>query len=965
MPVCIPSGWRSPEGRSADLPAGFPFSSLVAPTLPGVTFPGPDALGRGVVIRADAVVPDGFADAPVVTIDSATLSDAVRVNALVDRLHRSWVHRERLVIRWAVPDDALSVDETIEDPPWGLDAGFLFPFERLRFLVFSNNYDGRNGDLRWWWAHKAERAVGASAGGVADLVLADGGAAWIDGGPRQPIDGIDALVVSGESIDLRLATPVPEPVPAPIDGLAADQLDAVNHLVGAARVIAPAGSGKTRTLAARLRHLVGVRGVEPQLVLAVAYNARAAEELRTRLDADRSMVRTIHSLGWAILNDAHPGLELIDEGEVRNVLGSLVSVPRRANADPLGPYVEALEQVRAGLIDPEDVEAERDDVPGFASVFDEYRNRLYRRGRVDHGEQIYGAIEALLRDPTLRARWQHRNRHLLVDEFQDLTPAYLLLIRLVASPQLQVFGVGDDDQVIYGYAGADPGFLIDFDRYFPGAGEHALEINYRCPPAIVDAATHVLGYNDRRIPKAIRAGNPGRDSVEALRVDRRDGASLAVAAADQIAEWLSQGVASSDIAVLTRVNSSLIPVKAALVERVIPSHDLLDAGSLQRTTLRALFAWLRIGLRPERVKRQDAMEVIRRPSRGLTTVARELLTKSYVDLDDLVALGARLDGKQAERWDRLADDLVSVAEVAARNDAAQMMRQLMDDIGLASSARNLDAGRSNASRSSHLDDLVAVRRATAFHGALDDFVPWLRSAVERPSAADGVVLSSVHRVKGMEWPRVIVFGADRGTMPHELAEDVEEERRVFHVAITRAIDEVLILADVDRPSRFLGELDGSAPKRTEPTRPRQERLPRRRRKQAAHIYVGDAVSVSGGYTGAVVAVNGDKVSVRLETGADLIVTVADILAVTESKAAAASGDADPGLVEALRMWRRQTSERLAVPAYVVMHDATMEAIAAAKPTTERQLINVPGIGPAKLDQYGDEILALVEAAAEE
>jgi DNA helicase-2/ATP-dependent DNA helicase PcrA len=928
-----------------------------------MTFPGPDTLGRGIVVRAGAPVPPGLDDAPVVTVDAATLEHPARVQGLVERLHRSWVHRERLVVAWDVPDDALAVDERFDDPPWHLDAGFLFPLERLRFLAFTNNYDARAGSPRWWWAYKAQRSIGATPGGAADVVLPDGTAAWIDGGPREPLPPLDVAVISGESVDVGGRGAVPPPAP-PVDGaLAPDQLDAVRHRVGPARVIAPAGSGKTRTLAARLRHLVDERGVEPGLVTAVAYNNRAAAELRDRLGVDRSVVRTIHSLGWAILNQARPGLELIDEAEVRNQLGRLVSVPRRANADPLGPYVEALEQVRAGLLDPEDVEAERDDIPGFASVFEDYRSRLYRRGRVDHGEQVYGAIEAVLRDPALRARWQQRTRHLLVDEFQDLTPAYLLLIRLVASPQLQVFGVGDDDQVIYGYAGADPAFLIDFERYFPGAGEHALEINYRCPPVIVAAAGHVLGYNSRRIEKEIRAGR-AEAAADALEVDLRDTADLAVAAADRISGWLESGVAPPDVAVLTRVNASLIPVKAALVERGIPTADLLDAGSLQRTTLRALFAWLAIGLRPERIRRRDALEAIRRPARGLTTVARELVTRSHFDLDELVALGARLDGKQAERWDQLADDLVAVAETAARNHAAALLDFLTDRVGLASSARNLDAGRSNASRSSHLDDLVAVRRAAALHDTLDDFVPWLRASIERTPAHRGVVLSSVHRVKGMEWSRVIVFGADRGTMPHDLADDVEEERRVFHVAITRAIDEVVVLADRDRPSRFLAELDGSAPKRTEPDPSRQERLPVRRRTRGPSVFVGDEVTVSGGYTGTVVAIDRDEVSVRLATGdADLIVPVADVLAVSDSSGPAAAGMPDPAVVDALRMWRRETSERLAVPAYVVMHDTTLEAIAAARPSTERQLINVPGIGPAKLEQYGDEILALVDSVA--
>ena len=545
-----------------------------------MAIPGPEQLGRGVVIRAGAPVPAPWADAARVTVDAANLADRSSRAELVDRLHRAWMGREALVIEWDVPDDALSAQEQLDVAPWTLDAGFLFPLERLRFLVFTNNYDARRGEPRWWWSYKAARQTDAVEDGPADVLLTDGTPAWIDGGPRQPLEHVAEPVVHGESIDAGFLTPVPPMKPPGDHALAEDQLDAVRHATGPARVIAPAGSGKTRTLAARLRHLVTDRQIEPFSITAVAYNTRAADELRQRLGADRATVRTIHSLGWAILNDAHPGLGLVDEPEVRNMLNRLVSVPKRANTDPIGPYLEALDQVRAGLRDPEAVESERDDVTGFSFMFEDYRKALYSRNRVDHGEQVYGAIEALLRDPELRNRWQMRCRHMLVDEFQDLTPAYLLLIRLVASPQLQVFGVGDDDQVIYGYAGADPAFLIDYDDYFPGASLHALETNYRCPPAVVEGAIHLLGYNHRRIDKTIKAG-AAHAMDRALDVRKLDGASLATSAADQIQAWIDGGVAPTDIAVLTRVNSALIPIKAALVERELPTFDLLTDAVAQ------------------------------------------------------------------------------------------------------------------------------------------------------------------------------------------------------------------------------------------------------------------------------------------------------------------------------------------------------------------------------------------------
>ena len=148
-------------------------------------------------------------------------------------------------------------------------------------------------------------------------------------------------------------------------------------------------------------------------------------------------------------------------------------------------------------------------------MFDKYRDRLRADAVIDHDEQIYGAIEVLCTDVGVRRQLQSECRHLLVDEFQDLTPAQLLMLRLLAAPAYDVFGVGDDDQVIYGYAGADPKFLIDYDRYFPGAAHLQLEVNYRCPAVIVHAATNLLGYNRVRVPKEIRAAKPAGDPAVA------------------------------------------------------------------------------------------------------------------------------------------------------------------------------------------------------------------------------------------------------------------------------------------------------------------------------------------------------------------------------------------------------------------------------------------------------------------
>ncbi len=236
-------------------------------------------------------------------------------------------------------------------------------------------------------------------------------------------------------------------------------------------------------LTERLRHLVVDRRFERECVLAVAYNKRAQQEMEARTADFRPRVQTLNALGYSLLTEARGRApRVLDEREVRRLVAELVPAqPRRLNTDPIGPYLEALSLVRLGLRDPEEVEAERDDVPGLAAAFDPYRRQLAAAGAVDFDEQVYGAVELLLRDGDRRREAQARCRHLLVDELQDLTPAHVLLLRLLAAPGLDVFGVGDDDQVIYGHAGADPGFLLDFARLFPGAADHPLEVNYRLP----------------------------------------------------------------------------------------------------------------------------------------------------------------------------------------------------------------------------------------------------------------------------------------------------------------------------------------------------------------------------------------------------------------------------------------------------------------------------------------------------
>jgi len=906
--------------------------------------PGPGPLGRSVVVADGAAPPPAWADAPRVRVDEAALAAP---SELVATLHGAWAERRPLVIDLAVDPARFREPEHISATPWEVGVDLDLVGDRLHFLLWADTWDARGDEPVWWWGVKAARlADGAVAtpGGPGDLRLADGTALWVDGGPRQPLARADLGglgVVHRESVEAGHLAVAPEPTPPTADltpsdpahrpgsdvvvatALEEDQRAAVAHSRGPARIVAPAGSGKTRVLTERLRHLLVDRGWEPGSVLAVAYNVKARDEMVERTAGLGARVQTLNGLAYGILAQARDGAPpVLDEREVRRILDGLApSRQHRANTDPTAAYIEALTEVRLGLRDPAVVEQERGDVPGFAALVGPYRQELARRGAVDFDEQVAAAIEALLGDGHLRRRVQARHRHVLVDELQDLTPAHVLLLRLVAGPPLDVFGVGDDDQVIYGHAGADPRFLIDFAHWFPGGGEHALEVNHRCAAPIVTAAATLLSYNHRRVAKVIRPRADAASDPGAVRVVAHPPSGGADALVGAVRGWLEAGHDPDGIAVLGRVHALLLAPHVALVEAGIPVRSTVGPDLLERTGARAALAYLRIATEPQAIAPADLAEVYRRPSRGLP----RWITKWFrrpMTVAEVAAIASRIDdAKVADKVTALAADLGVVAR--AGRTTRQVLEVVRDQVGLGEAMAGLDRSKGGEG-SSQLDDLEALIQVADLHPALDGFEAWLRDSL-RGGARRGeaaVTLSTVHRVKGREWPRVVVAGVTAGLLPHRLALDEEEERRVLHVALTRARDEVVVLGDAGRLSPFLAELEGRAPHRP-------ERSARRAGAPApAAPAAGGRPRREGG---------------RAAPGVPL-----------EGVAAARE--------EALKAWRRERSRADSVPAYVVASDATVRAIAEAAPATLAALASVPGIGPTKLARYGEAVLAVVASA---
>ncbi|MEY2581536.1 MAG: ATP-dependent helicase UvrD/PcrA [Ilumatobacteraceae bacterium] len=871
-------------------------------------------LGRNVVIRPGQALPNGWKTSERLLI---TMTDLENREPLVANLRRLAAESRPCVFE--IEDSvvaALAGPQTNVSPIHKIGAKFTFEVTELHHLLWSNSVDARDPDQPVWWLASLALANGATSPPdttAGDVVLPDGTAVWLDGGPvrfSDPIDGVG--VVHRIAVEHGSLTPFGSN--DSIADLADDQLAAVIHRGGSARVIAPAGSGKTRVLTERARHLVTRWKLPPSSVCLVAFNKRAQEEMGSRVaDLPGLQVRTLNAIALAIVNGSTPfasqplNMSTIAEIDVRRIIGRLVEFPRKRNSDPVALWIEALSVARLGLRDPSEVEAlYGGDVDGFAAVLPLYRHELAASRSLDFDEQIVRAIEILLADTTARAAAQRACRILLVDEFQDLTPAHLLLVRLLAGPDGSVFGVGDDDQTIYGFNGADPQWLIDFAEYFPLAGDHPLQVNYRCPADVVAAAGTLLQHNVRRVPKAIRAAS----TSNGLRIEV---AGDSVAATVRIvAAALADGSPTSDIAVLTRVNSLLAPVQIALGAAGIPTGGGVGAEFAERAAVRGSLAWLRLSTAGRVLSKVDVGEALRNPSRPLRPNVASWVAEQD-SLDGLRRLAARLNTpREAERVEAFAADIELLQQlVVAGAKTAAILSRLHDSMGMASTLSMLDTHRKGMNRTAQSDDLTAVAQLAELQPDPSTFEAWLRSELRRAWQADGVMLATVHRVKGKEWPTVIVHHADADQFPHRLATDVEEERRVFHVAITRGRHHVHVVPGT-RPSPFI-EQTMRPPEPGAPAEPRT--VPRQPSRPTAAA---------------------DRPGRNLTP-------------------------AESSLFEELRSVRRHLAA--GKPAYTVLSDQALHDIARTRPTTLAALGNIKGMGPVKLERYGSALLAVVEMAS--
>jgi hypothetical protein len=473
----------------------------------------------------------------------------------------------------------------------------------------------------------------------------------------------------------------------------------------------------------------------------------------------------------------------------------------------------------------------------------------------------------------------------------------------------------------------------------------------------------------------------------AVAVHRVAAGAMAERAVTLLHDRLEAGAGTRDLAVLARVNSALLPVQVALTEAGVAHTAPLDAAAVGRTGIRTALAYLRLGLDSDRIRRDDVLETINRPARKVKSAVAPLLRRSdRFSMRQLEQVAGALDPTHRDRFaDYLGDLRLLEAAITDGADTGRCLAIVRDRIGLGEAMDALDSSRTRPEGSSHGDDLDALAQLAALHPDPATFGRWLTDRLRAPGDPDGVVLSTVHRVKGMEWDHVVVFAANAGLFPHRLSDDVEEERRVFHVAVTRCRRSVDVIADGSRTSGFVDELARPAEARgAAPTTDHDvpAEVTARTRAGGGHVAEpGLAVTVAGGLRGRVVAVARDGARVEVDDeGLTLSLWVPFGQPVTVGGRRSTLGPAprttrpaSPGrlvdlddtapvddvLYEALRQWRARIAAESGVPAYLVFHDRHLQVLAGRKPRSIRELASCPGVGPTKLERYADDLLDLI------
>ena len=633
------------------------------------------------------------------------------------------------------------------------------------------------------------------------------------------------------------------------------QREAVMTVEGPLLVLAGAGSGKTRVIAHRVAYLL-VQGVDPEQVLAVTFTNKAAGEMRERVASLAGppgvdvFVSTFHSLGLWLLQQEHEAAGLprrfaiCDAGDqlalVKRCMREVSIDDRKFDAHRVLSRISAAKNAGRKRIAVKAAGQGDDYDLVSAEVFPRYERSLRAMRAVDFDDLIARPVELLGKDVALRARYQDRFRHLLVDEYQDTNLAQLELLKHLAGERRNVCAVGDDDQAIYGWRGAEVRNILRFDRHFPGAREVRLEQNYRSTGHILACANGVISKNAHRKPKALfTEAGPG-EPVRVVALSEEEDEARFVA--EEIARQRGEGRPWSHFAVLFRLNALARPFEEAFREASMPYLVHGGPAFFDRTEVRDLLAYLKLCVQPE--DDVSLSRVVNVPARGIgdTSLERvhDFALAHELHLFDALRRAAEVPGLPRGAAERMAGFVALVERYRARfrqGDVAETARALVAEVDLYTHVRA--SVQSLAAGSRKVDALDGLLRSLEGHvrrTARPSLAAWLQRLAldsreeEDPSGEGGISLMTLHSAKGLEFPVVFLVGVEEDYLPSAgiqgEARDLDEERRLAYVGITRARERLYLTRVAARtkrgkllprtPSRFLDDLPAGAHEQVDP-----------------------------------------------------------------------------------------------------------------------------------------------------
>ena len=600
------------------------------------------------------------------------------------------------------------------------------------------------------------------------------------------------------------------------------QIKAVDFKDGACMVLAGPGSGKTTVITHRTKKLIEECGVNPSNILVITFTKAAATEMQTRFQALMGgryypvTFGTFHAVYFKILKYAYnySADNILREEKkneyIKEIIGKLHLEFDDEN-EFIKDIISEISLVKSEMVDLNNYYAKNCSEDNFRKIFNMYNDRLIRENVVDFDDMLVMCYELLTKRPDILKLWQDKYRYILIDEFQDICKVQYEVIRLLALPENNLFIVGDDDQSIYRFRGAKPEIMLGFKNDYTAASQILLDTNYRSTKEIVEKAGLLIKHNEKRFEKAIKTNRDSGNATD-IKIFKNDKEEIAHIM-ELIARYKEQGLGYNDIAILFRTNTTPRLLVEKLLEYNIPFRmkDVIP-NIYEHWIAKNILTYINIALGSR--ARGDFLQIINRPKRYIGRDAFPEPEVSFWDLKEYYA------DKQyvVERIERLQYDI----EWLQKMTPYEAVNYIRHGIGYDDYILEYAAYRRIKPEELYeiLDELQ--ESATEFK----TYEKWFehialyseelkRQNKERADKREGIELSTMHSSKGLEYKTVIIIGANEGISPYQkafLQEDLEEERRLFYVAMTRAKDNLHIFAVRERfgraadISRFLGEI---------------------------------------------------------------------------------------------------------------------------------------------------------------